>query len=191
MKKGLKLSDILVTIIIAVIFAIIYNLWWMVYEVSKVTGLHIEELTYGVWFMAAVVAYLIIPKPGIALLAEFAAGAGETIVMGKFDIATLVVAFLQGLASEIVFALFKYSSRTVMVSILAGVAAALISLPVVFFYGYLAEVKSWNWILLIGFRLISGALVAGLLSWLLVKLLDETGVTKLFRPASQKDYDSL
>ncbi|EKU47747.1 ECF transporter S component [Staphylococcus massiliensis] len=191
MKKGLKLSDILVTIIIAVIFAIIYNLWWMVYEVSKVTGLHIEELTYGVWFMAAVVAYLIIPKPGIALLAEFAAGAGETIVMGKFDIATLVVAFLQGLASEIVFALFKYSSRTVMVSILAGVAAALISLPVDFFYGYLAEVKSWNWILLIGFRLISGALVAGLLSWLLVKLLDETGVTKLFRPASQKDYDSL
>ncbi|MCG3401512.1 ECF transporter S component [Staphylococcus massiliensis] len=191
MKKGLKLSDILVTIIIAVIFAIIYNLWWMVYEVSKVTGLHIEELTYGVWFMAAVVAYLIIPKPGIALLAEFAAGAGETIVMGKFDIATLVVAFLQGLASEIVFALFKYSSRTVMVSILAGVAAALINLPVDFFYGYLAEVKSWNWILLIGFRLISGALVAGLLSWLLVKLLDETGVTKLFRPASQKDYDSL
>ncbi|MCG3399774.1 ECF transporter S component [Staphylococcus massiliensis] len=191
MKKGLKLSDILVTIIIAVIFAIIYNLWWMVYEVSKVTGLHIEELTYGVWFMAAVVAYLIIPKPGIALLAEFAAGAGETIVMGKFDIATLVVAFLQGLASEIVFALFKYSSRTVMVSILAGVAAALINLPVDFFYGYLAEVKSWNWILLIGFRLISGALVAGLLSWLLVKLLDETGVTKLFRPASQNDYDSL
>lgn len=191
MKKGLKLSDILVTIIIAVIFAIIYNLWWMVYEVSKVTGLHIEELTYGVWFMAAVVAYLIIPKPGIALLAEFAAGAGETIVMGKFDIATLVVAFLQGLASEIIFAIFKYSSRTVMVSILAGVAAALISLPVDFFYGYLAEVKSWNWILLIGFRLISGALVAGLLSWLLVKLLDETGVTKLFRPASQKDYDSL
>ncbi|MCG3413257.1 ECF transporter S component [Staphylococcus massiliensis] len=191
MKKGLKLSDILVTIIIAVIFAIIYNLWWMVYEVSKVTGLHIEELTYGVWFMAAVVAYLIIPKPGIALLAEFAAGAGETIVMGKFDIATLVVAFLQGLASEIIFAIFKYSSRTVMVSILAGVAAALINLPVDFFYGYLAEVKSWNWILLIGFRLISGALVAGLLSWLLVKLLDETGVTKLFRPASQKDYDSL
>lgn len=36
--------------------------------------------------MAAIVCYLIIPKPGIALLAEFAAGAGETIIMGRFDI---------------------------------------------------------------------------------------------------------
>ena len=46
----------------------------------QVTGLHLEELSYGMWFAAAVVAYLIIPKPGITLLAEFAAGAGETIV---------------------------------------------------------------------------------------------------------------
>ncbi len=40
--------------------------------------------------MAAIVCYLIIPKPGIALLAEFAAGAGETIIMGRFNIATIV-----------------------------------------------------------------------------------------------------
>ncbi|MEJ7190494.1 ECF transporter S component, partial [Staphylococcus warneri] len=79
-SKGLKLSEILVTVLIAVIFAIIYNLWWFPYEFAKVAGLHLEQLTYGVWFMAAIVAYLIIPKPGIAIIAEFAAGAGETIV---------------------------------------------------------------------------------------------------------------
>ncbi|MEJ7422917.1 ECF transporter S component, partial [Staphylococcus haemolyticus] len=78
------------------------------------------QLTYGVWFMAAIVCYLIIPKPGIALLAEFAAGAGETIVMGKFDIPTIIYALLQGLACEIVFAIFKYQSRSVMVAMLAG-----------------------------------------------------------------------
>ena len=49
----------------------------------------------------AIVAYLIIPKPGIALIAEFAA-VGETIVMGKFDIPTIVYAILQGLACEII-----------------------------------------------------------------------------------------
>ena len=37
---------------------------------AQVAGVHIEQLTYGVWFMAAIVAYLI-PKPGIALIAEF------------------------------------------------------------------------------------------------------------------------
>ncbi|ATH62959.1 ECF transporter S component [Staphylococcus pasteuri] len=191
MSKGLKLSEILVTVLISVIFAIIYNLWWLFYNVAQVAGLHLEQLTYGVWFMAAVVCYLIIPKPGIALLAEFAAGAGETIVMGKFDIPTIVYALLQGLACEIVFAIFKYQSRSVMVAILAGLVTALISFPVDYYYGYLNEVAGWNLILFIVFRALSGIIISGLLSYLLVKALDQTGVTKLFRPASKDDYDSL
>jgi energy-coupling factor transport system substrate-specific component len=191
MSKGLKLSEILVTVLISVIFAIIYNLWWLFYNVAQVAGLHLEQLTYGVWFMAAIVCYLIIPKPGIALLAEFAAGAGETIVMGKFDIPTIIYALLQGLACEIVFAIFKYQSRSVMVAMLAGLVTALISFPVDYFYGYLNEVAGWNLILFIVFRAISGIIIAGLLSYLLVKVLDQTGVTKVFRPASKDDYDTL
>lgn len=191
MSKGLKLSEILVTVLISVIFAIIYNLWWLFYNVAQVAGLHLEQLTYGVWFMAAIVCYLIIPKPGIALLAEFAAGAGETIVMGKFDIPTIIYALLQGLACEIVFAIFKYQSRLVMVAMLAGLVTALVSFPVDYFYGYLNEVAGWNLILFIVFRAISGIIIAGLLSYLLVKALDQTGVTKVFRPASKDDYDTL
>ena len=191
MSKGLKLSEILVTVLISLIFAIIYNLWWLFYNVAQVAGLHLEQLTYGVWFMAAIVCYLIIPKPGIALLAEFAAGAGETIVMGKFDIPTIIYALLQGLACEIVFAIFKYQSRSVMVAMLAGLVTALVSFPVDYFYGYLNEVAGWNLILFIVFRAISGIIIAGLLSYLLVKALDQTGVTKVFRPASKDDYDTL
>ncbi|MFI3134757.1 ECF transporter S component [Staphylococcus warneri] len=191
MSKGLKLSEILVTVLISVIFAIIYNLCWLFYNVAQVAGLHLEQLTYGVWFMAAIVCYLIIPKPGIALLAEFAAGAGETIVMGKFDIPTIIYALLQGLACEIIFAIFKYQSRSVMVAMLAGLVTALVSFPVDYFYGYLNEVAGWNLILFIVFRAISGIIIAGLLSYLLVKALDQTGVTKVFRPASKDDYDTL
>ncbi|WP_414054488.1 ECF transporter S component [Macrococcus equi] len=190
-QKGLKLSDILVTVLVAVLFSIVYNFVWLPYEAMKPLGLHLEQLVYGVWFMAAVVAYLIVPKAGVALLAEFAAGAGETIVMGKFDIPTFVFAFLQGLACEIVFMIFKYRSRTVMVSILAGVAAAIISLPIEYYYGYMSEVAGWNVLLYVVLRIISGALVTGLLSYLIVKALDQTGVTKLFRTSSQADYDSL
>lgn len=191
MTKGLKLSEILVTVLIAVVFAVIYNIWNFIYKAVQITGLHFEELTYGAWFMAAVVAYLIIPKAGIAILAEFAAGAGETIIMGRFDIATIIYALLQGLACEIIFAIFKYKSRTVMVAMLAGLLAAVATLPIDFAYGYLSEIAGWNLALYIGFRLISGIVVAGLLSYYIVKALDQTGVTKLFRPASQSDYDNL
>lgn len=190
-RRGLTLSDILVTVLVSIIFAVIYNLWWGVYEVVKPLGLHVEQLSYGMWFIAAVVAYLIVPKMGIALLAEFAAGAGETIVMGKFDIPTFVFAILQGLACEIIFAIFRYKSRSVMVCMLAGLAAALISLPIDYFYGYMEDVATWNLILFIVFRLISGIVLAGILPYFLVKALDQTGVTKLFRPATKEDYDSL
>lgn len=40
-------------------------------------------------------------------------------------------------------------------------------------------------------RILSGAIVAGALGYAIVKALDQTGVTKLFRPASKKDYDLL
>lgn len=190
-RKGLTLSDILVTVLISVIFAVIYNLWWVAYYTVQPLGLHLDQLMYGMWFAAAVVAYLIIPKMGIALIAEFAAGAGETIIMGRFDIPTIIYALLQGLACEIVFAIFKYQSRAFMVSVLAGMAAAIISFPVDWYYGYLNEVAAWNLILLIVFRLLSGAVLAGVFPYYLVKALDKTGVTKLFRPASKEDYDAL
>lgn len=53
MRKGLTLSDILVTVLVAVIFGFIYNLWWLPYEAIKPFGLHIEQLTYGMWFAGA------------------------------------------------------------------------------------------------------------------------------------------
>ncbi len=47
MSKGLKLSEILVTVLISVVFAVIYNLWWFVYNGVQATGLHLEQLTNG------------------------------------------------------------------------------------------------------------------------------------------------
>ena len=190
-QKGLKLSDILVTVLVAVVFAIIYNFWTFIYNAFKITGLHIEELTYGMWFMAAVVAYLLIPKMGIALIAELAAGAGETIVMGRFDIPTIAYALLQGLACEIVFAIFKYRSRHAMVAMLAGFMAAVVTFPLDFAYGYLGAVAGWNLALYIGFRLISGIILAGIVPFYIVRALDQTGVTRLFRTTTKEDYDDL
>ena len=131
------------------------------------------------------------PNPGIAILAEFAAGAGETIVMGRFDVPTMIYGLLQGVACEVIFLIFRYKSRSAAVAMLAGLMAAIITLPLDFAYGYLNELSGWNLTLYIVFRLIGGLLVAGLLSYYIVKALDQTGVTKLFRPASKKDYDNL
>ncbi|GGI41415.1 ECF transporter S component [Mammaliicoccus stepanovicii] len=191
MVKKLTLSDILVTVLIGAVFAIIYKFLWIPYEVLKPLGLHLEQSVYGLWFIAAIVTYLIIQKPGVALIAEFAAGAGETIVLGQFDIPTFVYAILQGLACELVFLAVRYQSRKLSVAVIAGIAASIITLPIDWFYNYLSDVATWNVILMFTIRILSGAIVGGALGYAIVKSLDKTGVTKLFRPSSKKDYDLL
>ncbi len=177
-RRGLTLTDVLITVVIGLVFAVVYSVWGAVYTVLQPLGLHLNELAYGMWFIAGVVAYLILRKPGVAILAEFAAGAGETIVTLQFDVFLIVYALMQGLACEIIFAITKYKSTKMMTAVYAGIAAALITLPIDWFYGYLGEVAAWNIVLMFTFRIISGALIAGVLAHLIYQALRETGVLK-------------
>ena len=68
----------------------------------KPIGLHLDQIAYGLWFVAAIVAFLIIRKPGVALLAELAAGAGA-ILSGELNMSILLHSFAQGLACELIF----------------------------------------------------------------------------------------
>ena len=184
-RRGLTLTDVLITIVIALVFAVVYSVWGPVYSALSVTGLHVNELMYGMWFIAAVVAYLIIRKPGVAILAEFGAASAETIILLEFNTTLMVYGLIQGIACEIVFAIFKYKSTSVMVAMLAGTAAALSTAPLDWYYGYLGHIETWNLILYFGFRLISGALIAGWFAWVIYKALQKTGVLKFLGDRQQ------
>ncbi len=84
MSKGLKLSE-LVTVLISVVFAVIYNLWWFVYNGVQATGLHLEQLNKrGLVYGSDCLLSNYSENQVFALLAEFAAGAGERIHYGSF-----------------------------------------------------------------------------------------------------------
>ncbi|GGC76911.1 thiamine ABC transporter permease [Thalassobacillus devorans] len=191
MEKGLKLTDILVTIIIALIFGVIYKLWGPLYGVVATLGLHLEQLIYGMWFIAAVVAYLIIRKPGVALLAEIAAAQGEFIFGGEWGVATLIFGIGQGLAAELIFAAFRYKRYDMLIASLAGVAAAVASIGIDFYYGYIGDLALWNLLILFGTRIAGAILISGIFAHLLVQALEKTGVTNLVRPATKEDYQAL
>ena len=191
MEKGLKLTDILVTIIIALIFGVIYKLWGPLYGVVATLGIHLEQLIYGMWFIAAVVAYLVIRKPGVALLAEVAAAQGEFIFGGEWGVATLIFGLGQGLAAELIFAAFRYKRYDMLIASLAGVAAAFASIGIDFYYGYIGDLALWNLLILFGTRIAGAILISGIFAHLLVQSLEKTGVTNLVRPATKEDYQAL
>jgi energy-coupling factor transport system permease protein len=191
MKKGLKLTDILVTIVIAIAFGIIYILWGSLYYAVKPIGLHLDQFVYGMWFIAAPVAYLIIRKPGVALLAEIAAASGEFLLGSPWGLTVLLYGVVQGLFFELVLMAVKYKKYNLAVIILGGLAATLGSVIMDFAYGEIDDLAAWNLILYLVMRFIGGIVFAGIVPYYLVKVLEATGVTNLVRPASKEDYDAL
>ena len=191
MSKRLKLSDILVTVVIAVVFGIVYRIWGPVYDLVKFVGLQAEQLTYGMWFIAATVAFLIIRKPGVALLAEVAAASAEMVIGSSYGLESLTYGILQGLGAELAFAVFAYRSYSAFAACLAGLGSGLGSIVMDWYKGYLADLQDWNLTLYIVFRLIGSIVISGLAAYYLVKALEATGVTRSVRPVTPEDRRSL
>ncbi len=189
--KGLTLADILVTLVVAVVFGIIYRIWNPMYDILKPLGLHAEQLSYGMWFMAGTFAFLLIRKPGAALLAETAAAALEAFMGGSWGASTLVYGVLQGLGAEIIFAAFLYRKAGPIVTILASLGSAVVSIFIDAHYSYIDKMTAWNYTLFVSMRLLGSVVIAGLFAWALAKALERTGVLSLIRPASAKDYEAL
>ncbi|HZG86565.1 ECF transporter S component [Paenibacillus sp.] len=190
-SKRLKLTDILVTVVIAAVFGVVYKVWGPMYNIVQPLGLHAEQLIYGMWFIAATFAFVLIRKPGVAVLAEVAAASVETFFGGEWGVTTLVYGLMQGLGAELVFAMFRYRLANVWVVSLAAIGSGVASLLVDSYYGYIESLTFWNYCLFIGLRLLGSVVIAGLFASLLAGALEKTGVTSLLRPASRADYDAL
>ncbi|NKE06702.1 ECF transporter S component [Mesobacillus selenatarsenatis] len=191
MSKGLKLTDILVTVVISIAFGIIYKIWGPLYYALKPLGLHLDQFIYGMWFIAAIVAFLVIRKPGVALLAEVAASSGEFLMGSEFGLEVLIYGFVQGLFAELVLMAFGYKRSGVIVVSLASIAACAGSLMMDYYKGYIEDLAAWNLALLIAMRTAGSILFSGLLALGIAKALERTGVANILRPASQDDFDSL
>jgi energy-coupling factor transport system substrate-specific component len=190
-NKGLKLGDILTTVVIAIVFGIVYKLWGPFYYFLQPLGLHLDQLVYGMWFIAATVAFLIIRKPGVALLAEIAAASAEFITGSEWGLEVLLYGVVQGLFAEIVFAAFGYKRFNLFVVSLAAAGSTIGSLIMDFYKGYITELAVWNLSLLVGARFIGAIIISGFFAYYLVRALEATGVTQLVRPASKEDYEAL
>jgi energy-coupling factor transport system substrate-specific component len=78
-----------------------------------------------VWLIPAVLAPLIIRKPGAALFAEMVAAGVSALLGSLWGVDTLLSGFVQGAAAELVFAFTLYRIWTFPVLAAAAIASAL------------------------------------------------------------------
>ncbi|NGZ76743.1 ECF transporter S component [Saccharibacillus alkalitolerans] len=190
-RRGLTLTDVLVTVVVSLVLGVVYHLWASVSSVAGLLFVQSDELVYGMWFAASTLAFLLIRKPGVALVAEIAAAHLEIAFGSAYGIQLLLYSVVQGLAAELVFAAFRYRKANAFVAGLAGIAAAAASLLADIYYGYVTEYATWLLVYKYSLRAIGSFVIAGYLMYGLAKLLEKAGVTQSLRPVDRKEYDAL
>ncbi len=122
-----RTRDILVAAVIGVVFGVVFWTWNLVWSAvapaSAVAPLQ-AFLLYGVWLVPAVLAPLIVRKPGAAVFAEMVAAGVSALLGSPWGPDVLLSGFVQGAAAELVFAMTLYRRWSLPVLAIAATASA-------------------------------------------------------------------
>ncbi|WP_163507578.1 ECF transporter S component [Fodinicola acaciae] len=170
--------DIVVTAVVGVVFGVVFFGWGFANGVLTAPLKAVAPLTgvfSGVWFIPAVLAPLIVRKPGAAVVAELLGSLVEMLLGGQYGFATILSGLAQGLAAEIVFAAFRYRSYSLPTALLAGTASGL-GCAIVDLTTYYPQFTIGAKLTYAVSCMVGGLVLAGLVSWLLARALGATGV---------------
>lgn len=174
--------DIVVAAAIAIAFGVVFWAWNQVWAAATPAFVAIpaaQNILYGIWLVPAVLAGLIIRKPGAALFTELVAASVSAILGSQWGLDTVVSGALQGLGAEIVFLIVGYRRWTVAVALIAAVGTAIAAwvhdTPL-----YYADLGLGPQLVILAFMVVSAIVIAGIGSWLLMRSLVQTGVLAQF-----------
>ena len=124
-----RTRDIVIAAVIGVAFGVVFWAWGIVWELPPIKALStfalpVRDLGYAVWLIPAVLAPLIIRKPGAALFAELVAAGVSALLGSLWGVDTLLSGFVQGAAAELVFAFTLYRLWSFPILSIAAVASA-------------------------------------------------------------------
>ena len=123
-----RTRDIVVAAVIGVAFGVVFWAWGVLYNGADplfAFAPPLKDLMYGVWLMPAVLAPLVIRKPGAALFAEMVAASVSALLGTVWSVDVLLSGFLQGAAAELVFGFTLYRSFGPVTLVVAALASGL------------------------------------------------------------------
>lgn len=178
-----RVVDIVVASVLGVAAGVIFWAWGLAY--APLSGAltvfaPLAGLLAGGWLFAGVLGGLVVRKPGAALFTEVVAGVVSMVIGTQWGFSVLIWAVLQGLGAELVFAALGYRRWGLPAALLAGAGAGVVvGLLDTTFSSAVTWALTWK-LVYVGSAVVSGVLIAGLLSWLAVRALARTGVLSQF-----------
>jgi energy-coupling factor transport system substrate-specific component len=180
--------DIVVTAVLGVAFGVVFwawNLLWAATGAAFTAFPPAQAVMYGVWLLPAVVAPLIVRKPGAALFAELLAAIVSALLGAQWGAQVILYGLLEGLAGELGYAVFRYRRfgwpQALLAALFAGAMAGMLDL----FYWYPTWTSGWQLTYVVTV-VASTVVICGLGGTALVRALARTGALSAFAVGRQR-----
>jgi energy-coupling factor transport system substrate-specific component len=173
-----RTRDIVVAAVIGVAFGVVFAGWNVLYAaVTPVFAFAppVQDIMYGVWLVPAILAPLVIRKPGAALFAEMVAAGVSALLGSQWSVDTLLSGFMQGAAAELIFAFTLYRSYGI-VTLVAAASASALAAWVHDWVLYYSDIEPSVQVVRIVVMVISASVIAAGGSVLLARSLRRSGV---------------
>lgn len=169
-----RTRDIVVAAVIGVAFGVAFLVAGGIWQSLAVLG-PVQNILYAVWLLPAIVAPLIIRKPGAAFFAELVAAGVSAILGSTWGVDTLMSGILQGAAAEAVFAATAYRTYRFPVLAAAGLASAAAAFVHDWYFYYSGSAADYLAITAVAMA-VSGLLLLPFAAVALIRALRSTGV---------------
>lgn len=174
-----RVVDIVIAAVIAVSSGVIFWAWNSSHHLFDVLFLAFppsSALLAGMWLFPAVLGALIIRKPGAAIFCELVAAMISSLMGSEFGLTVVISGLIQGLGAEAVFAAFRYRKFNLPVALLAGGATGLLGgINDAYIFAWFPAYTPGMLLAYVGFMVVSGVVIAGLLSFMATRALAKTG----------------
>lgn len=170
-----RVVDIVVASVLGVAGGLLFAVWdlgW--HAISRALPPPASAILVGVWLLPGVLGGLILRRPGAATYTELVAATVEALAGNQWGFSSVWYGLVEGLGAEAVLALLLYRAFGRVAAAAAGVGAGIAVglMDSIIYYPELSPAARTAYIVL---AMVSGAVIAGLGSWLLTRALARTG----------------
>lgn len=181
-QRGWRVVDIVVAAVVAVAFGVAFLAWNALAAATVPIFAFLpplQAILNGLWLMPAVLVGLIVRRPGGAFFGGLVSAAVSVLLGSPYGADALVSGAIQGAGAELGFAIGLYRRWNLPFAMIAGALSGMFATPhdVLVYY---PDADVIVWIVYGIASVLSGAVVAGLGAWLLLRALTATGVLRDF-----------
>jgi energy-coupling factor transport system substrate-specific component len=178
-----RVVDIVVASVIGVAAGVVFWLWdqaWTPLSTALAFLPGLSGLLAGGWLFAGVLGGLVIRKPGAALYTEIVAAVVSMAIGNQWGPETFIWGIFEGLGAELGFAILLYANWRLLGALASGAIAGLSTGILDTNFSSIAALSSGARTVYFVSAIVSGILVAGVLSWAIVRALAATGALDRF-----------